>query len=80
MPVPDREPDDVQARYDRLQAWRRDKARARGVESDVILPRTALVDLARRAPRTEAALADVTDLGPWRRATYGQEILAVLFR
>jgi len=55
-PAVDREPDEVQDRYDRLHAWRRDKARLRGVESDVILPRTALLDLARRAPRTHAEL------------------------
>lgn len=77
-PSVDREPDDVEDRYDRLHAWRRDKARARGVESDVILPRTALLDLARRAPRSHAELNDITDLGPWRRATYGDEILAVV--
>ena len=45
-PQVDREPDEVRDRYDRLHTWRKDRARARGVESDVILPRTALWDLA----------------------------------
>ena len=67
-------------RYDRLHTWRKEKARARGVESDVILPRTALWDLARRAPRTPDELAQIADLGPWRRETYGEEILALLAR
>ena len=77
-PQADREPDDVRDRYDRLHTWRKERARARGVESDVIVPRTALWDLARRAPRTHDELAHITDLGPWRRETYGKEILALL--
>jgi ribonuclease D len=79
-PQSDREPDDVRDRYDRLHTWRKDRARARGVESDVILPRTALWDLARRPPRTHGDLAHITDFGPWRRETYGEEILALLSR
>jgi ribonuclease D len=79
-PQADRESDEVRDRYDRLHTWRKNRARARGVESDVILPRTALWDLARRPPRTHGELADITDFGPWRRATYGEEILALLSR
>ena len=60
--------------------WRKERARKRGVESDVILPRTALWDLARRPPRTHGELAQVADLGPWRRQTYGDEILTLLAR
>jgi ribonuclease D len=77
-PQADREPDDVQNRYDRLHTWRKNRAKARGVESDVILPRTALWDLARRPPRTHDELAHIADFGPWRRQTYGDEILALL--
>ncbi len=77
-PQVDREPEDVRNRYDRLHTWRKDRAKARGVESDVILPRTALWDLARRPPRTLDELAHITDFGPWRRETYGTEILALL--
>jgi ribonuclease D len=73
-----RESDAVLDRYDLLHTWRKDRARARGVESDVILPRTALWDLARRPPRTHGELADIADFGPWRRAAYGEEILALL--
>ncbi len=77
-PQATREPDDVQDRYDRLHTWRKNRAKLRGVESDVILPRTALWDLARRPPRTLADLAQIADFGPWRRETYGEEILALL--
>lgn len=77
-PVVEREPDDVRERYDKLHAWRKERARKRGVESDVIVPRTALRDMARRPPRTPSDLANVTDLGPWRRRVYGEELLALL--
>lgn len=79
-PQADRESDEVRDRYDRLHTWRKERARARGVESDVILPRTALWDLARRPPRTHGELAHITDFGPWRREMYGEEILALLSR
>ena len=77
-PVMSREPDEVRDRHDRLRAWRKQRAQTRGVESDVILPKTTLRDLARRPPATLADLADIADFGPWRRETYGDEILALL--
>jgi ribonuclease D len=77
-PQAERESDEVRNRYDRLHTWRKDRAKARGVESDVILPRTALWDLARRPPRTLDELARIADFGPWRRETYGAEILTLL--
>jgi ribonuclease D len=79
-PQADREPDEVRDRYDRLHTWRKNRAKVRGVESDVILPRTALWDLARRPPRTPGELAHIADFGPWRREAYGAEILALLSR
>ena len=77
-PVMSREPDEVRDRHDRLRAWRKQRAQARGVESDVILPKTTLRDLARRPPTTLTDLEDIADFGPWRRKTYGAEILALL--
>jgi ribonuclease D len=52
----------------------------RGVESDVILGREALWQIAERAPTTLEALAAIPGMGPWRLATYGDEILSVLKR
>jgi ribonuclease D len=75
-PVAEREPDEVAERYDRLHTWRKQRAQARGVESDVILPRTTMKDLARRPPRTVDDLLHTVDLGPHRRALYGDELLA----
>ena len=77
-PVTERIPDDVRDRYDRVQDWRKKRAQARGVESDVVLLRSTMWDLARRPPRTLADLEGIADFGPVRRAMYGQEILAVV--
>jgi ribonuclease D len=77
-PHSEREPDDVRDRFELLHQWRKRKAKARGVESDVIISRDALWELARRNPRTPQALAELEHLGPWRREAYGGELLAVL--
>jgi ribonuclease D len=74
----EREADEVRERYDRLRQWRKQRAQARGVESDVIVPREALWELARRAPKTLDDLQHMAHLGPWRRQTYGPELLRVL--
>jgi ribonuclease D len=72
------EPDDVRERYEALRQWRKQRAQSRSVESDVIVPREALRELALRAPHTLEELIQITSLGPWRRKTYGAEILKVL--
>ncbi len=73
-----RPPEPVARRYERLRNWRKTRAQARGVESDVILSRGTLWDLARINPRTDNDLGNVGSLGPWRREMYGEDILKVL--
>jgi ribonuclease D len=68
----------VSSRYDRLHLWRKERARARGVESDVIVSRDALWELARENPSCPADLTSINNLGPWRQETYGEEIIEVL--
>ena len=68
-------PDSVLNRFDRLHHWRKTRAQARGVESDVIAGREALWTIAQAAPRTLAELEALGVLGPWRLAAYGDEIL-----
>jgi ribonuclease D len=70
--------DEVRERYDRLRQWRKQKAQGRGVESDVIVPREALREIARRRPRTLEELSQIRELGPYRRQLYGEEILKLL--
>jgi ribonuclease D len=65
-------------RYDHLRTWRKLAARKRGVESDVVLPRDFLWEIARRNPSTLGTLHEVLAQLPWRFETYGQSILDVL--
>jgi ribonuclease D len=74
----ERLPDAQRERYELLHQWRKTRAKARGVESDVIVPREVLSELARLNPRTLEALETIEQLGPWRRRAYGEEILKVL--
>jgi ribonuclease D len=73
-----RPPDSVLTRYDTLHTWRKDTARARGVESDVILSRDALWAIAHANPKSHEALADLGVLGPWRFDAYSDSILQTL--
>ena len=73
-----RPPDAVLNRYDRLHRWRKTRAQARGVESDVIVGREALWAIAQANPQSLADLQALDVLGPWRLATYGEEIMRLL--
>jgi ribonuclease D len=80
-PIPERNngmDDRAQLRLEAVRKWRKRRAEARGVESDVILCRDAMFRIARRAPATLAALAEIPGIGPYRLAAYGEEILAAL--
>jgi ribonuclease D len=65
-------------RFTRLRDWRKERADQRGVESDVILGKDTLWAIAERDPQTLSDLEGIKGLGPWRFATYGAEILALL--
>lgn len=69
---------DILLRYEALRTWRKERAASRGVEADVIIPRDTLWALARRVPTRLEDLDDIPGLGPWRRAEYGTELIAVL--
>lgn len=77
-PRPVFEPDEVRDRVDRLKNWRKTLAQKRGVESDVILSREALWELARTPPTSLADLENVAALGPYRREKYGPDLLRLL--
>jgi ribonuclease D len=68
----------AQARLEALRKWRKARAEARGVESDVILAREAMFRIARQAPQTPADLARIPGVGSYRLNAYGAEILAAL--
>jgi ribonuclease D len=69
----------VLTRYDQLRRWRKAVAAERGVESDIILPREVLWDIARAAPRTLQALEPQLACLPWRLHAYGPAILGALW-
>jgi len=70
---------DVLARYDQLRRWRKAVAGERGVESDIVLPREILWDIARAAPHTLPALEPLMACLPWRLHAYGPAVLASLW-
>ncbi|MGC9522581.1 MAG: ribonuclease D [Anaerolineae bacterium] len=71
-------PDDVVDRFKTLKAWRKDVARGRGVDSDVILPNATLWEIAKNPPDDLHSLLDVPGIGPWRQATYGPDLLQLV--
>lgn len=70
--------EDYHERVDRLRLWRRRKAQAMNVPSDVILPKDLLHALAEANPKQTAELHQILETVPWRRAKFGEEIIRVL--
>lgn len=73
-----RPPEKVVHRFDKLHHWRKVRAQARGVESDVIISREALWHIAKINPQTLSDLAQIDLVGQWRSQVYGKEILQIL--
>jgi len=70
----------VAERFTALRDWRRERAESRGVESDVIISKDALWGLAVKAPTTLDGLQGIPGIGPWRLATYGEELIKLIIR
>ncbi len=77
-PRPARTDPKVVDRYEKLLQWRKQNARARNVESDVIISRDTMWRIAHLNPTTLEALASVETLGPHRLELHGQSILSQL--
>lgn len=73
-----RPPEEVINRYERLHLWRKLRAQARGVESDVIISRDALWAIAAKNPQSLDALVEIPMVGALRGELYGDEILTTL--
>lgn len=65
-------------RYDKLRAWRSQRAVERGVEADVVLTNEALLAIARAVPTSLEMLEGLGVMGPWKLDEYGSDVLAVL--
>ncbi len=66
------------SRYDKLRAWRTQRAAERGVESDVVLTNDILMTIAQTVPANLKELADLGVMGPWKLTEYGPDVLRVL--
>ena len=75
---PKRPPEQVMHRYEKLRRWRKNRAARRGVESDVILSRAAMWQIARQNPQSVEALAQIEAVGEWHCREYGEEIIGLL--
>jgi ribonuclease D len=72
--------EEAEDRYQALRKWRKERAVARGVESDVVLSNHILRVLADQNPTSPEQLDDVDVLNRWERGEYGREIIALLRR
>lgn len=68
----------MQARFDRLRAWRTKRAAERAVDTDIVLTNDALMAIARAAPTTLESLSDLGAMGSWKLQEYGPDLLRVL--
>ncbi len=60
---------------DKLKNWRKETAQRLGVESDIVLPRDVLEEIARQDPDSLSQLERVMADLPWRFQRYGSRIL-----
>jgi Ribonuclease D len=65
-------------RVEALKGWRKKTAQEIKVESDVVLPREILEQIAEHNPHTSSDLANIMRLVPWRYDHFGDSIQSVL--
>jgi ribonuclease D len=63
---------------DSLREWRKQTAQNLGVQSDVILPRDLMVEIAEKDPRQMHELSKLLEDVPWRMERFGQQILQIV--
>jgi ribonuclease D len=79
-PRPSRPDEQFLGRVDALKEWRKETARRLGVESDVVLPRNLLYEIAEQNPGQPKDLAALLNGVPWRLEHFGSQILQALQR
>jgi ribonuclease D len=65
-------------RVDNLKMWRKNKGKKMGVQSDIVLPKDILENIADRYPKNMIGLKEVMQDVPWRFSHYSEEILQVI--
>jgi ribonuclease D len=77
-PVHARKDDSLIQRLDVLKTWRKKTAAEWKVESDVVLPREVVEDIAFKNPQSGDDLSAIMCHFPWRLQRFGDEILQVI--
>ena len=67
-------------RIDRLKLWRKNMGKKIRVQSDIVLPKDILEDIAGKDPNELTALKELMREVPWRFHHYGEEILQVIMQ
>jgi len=65
-------------RLDGLKEWRKQIGKRMGVESDIILPRDVLEEIAAQDPQDLKSLRNIMAAVPWRFERFGNDILSLL--
>ena len=65
-------------RVDTLRQWRKRTARAMGVESDVIMPKDLLYQIAEHNPKSRAQVDEILASVPWRKQRFAEQIYSLL--
>jgi ribonuclease D len=65
-------------RLETLRQWRKRAAQEMGVESDVVLPRDIMFEIARKNPADIDGLGEIMASLPWRLERFGRKIQAAL--
>ena len=65
-------------RINTLRQWRKVTARQLDVESDVVLPKDLLMDLAKKNPQNQGEMEKILETVPWRIEQFGDEIFDLL--
>jgi ribonuclease D len=66
------------SRLEALRVWRKLTAEGLGVNSDVVLPRELMLEIARKAPCKMGELVEIMQDVPWRLSEYGKEIIRLM--
>lgn len=77
-PEPDLPDPIIADRYVALHAWRKGRGIQRGIDSNLVLSKQTLWDLAREMPKDKEDLAAIEGIGDWRVQMYGDEILELI--
>jgi DNA helicase-2/ATP-dependent DNA helicase PcrA len=64
--------------FDRLRAWRRERALADGVPAYVVFPDKTLAAIAEIRPADRTDLAAISGVGPAKLERYADEVLAIV--